>query len=299
MTGPTAVEAIDEPAQPLPEPGGTIAHLRACLPTLTPSGRKIGQLILSDPREIVHLTVTDLADRTSTSVATVVRFCQDLGLKGFADLKIRLAGEAIPPERGLHEDVTHADSPATILEKILRSTEAALSETTRTVDRTAFARAVDALHRADRVLLIGAGTSAPLAQDAAYRFRTLGLLVEAPADAHVQHVAARLLPPASACLAISHTGQTRETLAGAAAARAAGATTIALTSFFRSPLTRLADVALVAGSSETNYRVEAMSSRIIHTTVLDALFVAVHLAQPDRAQKAQELTAEVLTEHRI
>ncbi|CUU59739.1 Helix-turn-helix domain-containing protein, rpiR family [Parafrankia irregularis] len=66
--------------------GGTItAQLRACMPTLTPSGQRIGQAILAEPRDIIHMTVTDLAERTETSVATIVRFCQDISLKGFAD----------------------------------------------------------------------------------------------------------------------------------------------------------------------------------------------------------------------
>ncbi|MBE3204778.1 SIS domain-containing protein [Frankia sp. CH37] len=139
----------------------------------------------------------------------------------------------------------------------------------------------------------------PLAQDAAYRFRTVGLTTEAPLDPHIQHVTARLLHPGTACLAISHTGQTQETLASAAAAKQAGAETIALTSFYRSPLAKIVETCLVAGSRETKFRIEAMSSRIIHSTILDALYVAVCLANPERAQTTQQLTAEVLAEHRI
>jgi DNA-binding MurR/RpiR family transcriptional regulator len=275
------------------------AQLRARIPALTPSGQRIGNTILSHPLDIIHMTVTDLADRTGSSVATVVRFCQDIGLKGFADLKIRLAAESIPAERGLHEDVAADDTPAAVLDKILHSTARAITDAAGTVDHDSFNRAVRALTGTGRLLIVAVGTSSPLAQDAAYRFRTAGLITEAPLDPHVQHVTARLLEPGAVCLAISHTGQTRETLASAAAAKQAGASTIALTSFYRSPLTKIVDTCLVAGSRETSFRVEAMSSRIIHSTVLDALYVAVCLAKPGRAQASQQITAEVLTEHRI
>lgn len=43
----------------------------------------------------------------------------------------------------------------------------------------------------------------------------------------------------------------------------------------------------------------AVASRIAHLAVLDALFVAVCLADPDRARRTQALTADVITEHRI
>ncbi|HEX3607612.1 MAG TPA: MurR/RpiR family transcriptional regulator [Candidatus Dormibacteraeota bacterium] len=281
------------------ERGSVTAQIQARLNALTPSVRRVGEAVLEGPLEVIHLTVTDLAERTGTSVATVVRFCQEVGLRGFMDLKIRLAAEAIPAERGLHEDVAADDDPGTVLGKVLRSTAAAIQDATGTLDPELFARAVELVRGARHLLFVGVGTSAPLCQDAAYRFRSAGLLSEAPYDPHVQHVTARLLGPAAVCVAVSHTGQTRETLAAVSAAREAGAATIAVTSFFRSPLTRQVDVALVAGSRETTFRVEAMASRIAHLTVLDALLVAVSLAGPERARDAQRLSADVLTEHRI
>jgi DNA-binding MurR/RpiR family transcriptional regulator len=82
------------------------------------------------------------------------------------------------------------------------------------------------------------------------------------------------------------------------AASAAGATVISLTSFTHSPLTEMADHTLVAGSCETTHRIEAMTSRIVHLTVLDALFVLLVLGDPV-AEQALAATADVLTEHRL
>ena len=83
------------------------------------------------------------------------------------------------------------------------------------------------------------------------------------------------------------------------AAKEAGARTITLTSFYRSPITTLADINLIAGSKETNYRIEAMSSRIVHTTVLDALFVALSLRNPDASNEAQARTSKAVASHRL
>lgn len=290
--------ALDEQVR-APATGTLTAHLRARLPDLTPAGRRIGTFVLHDPRELIHLTVTDAADRTATSVGSVVRFCQDLGLRGFQDLKLRLAAESAPGRSDLQADVEPDDRPDVVLRKVLRASADAMTDAADTVHGAAFARSVELLTVAAHVLLVGVGTSAPLAADAAYRLRTTGLITEAPADVHVQHVAARLLRPGDVCLAISHTGQTRETLATVTAARAAGAATIAVTSFSRSPLTKIADVVLIAGSRETSYRVEAMTSRLTHTAVLDALYVAATLTDPHRARRAQTLSAEVITEHRV
>lgn len=284
---------------PRPPTGSVVAHIRAALPHLTPRARTIGQAVLDDPRAIIHLTVSDLAERTTTSVASVVRFCQDIGLRGYADLKIRLAADTIPTEETLHEGISPTDDASTVLKKVLADSQAAVAGAAETIDTDRFESAVTALSKATHVLCVGVGTSGPPAQDAGYRLRTIGLSADAPADGHIQHVAARLLKPGAVCLCFSHTGQTSESLMAVEAAGHAGATTIAITSFYRSPLSELCDIVLVAGAKETDFRVEAVTSRIAHIAVFDALHAAVFLRNRQRAGDAQRVTAEALTRHRI
>ncbi|WP_156607400.1 MurR/RpiR family transcriptional regulator [Dietzia sp. DQ12-45-1b] len=273
--------------------------LRARIPALTRTAQAVANTILADPPAVIHMTVTDVAEASDTSLASVVRFCKEMGYKGFADLKINLASQALPAQHALHEDVNAADSPNTVLQKIVRSTADAVNTATSTVDASSFAEAVEILASTRRLLIAGVGTSWPIVQDAGYRFRTAGLLTESPIDSHGQHVSASLLTSEDTCLAISHTGQTRETIMTLTAAKEAGARTITLTSFYRSPITTLADINLIAGSKETNYRIEAMSSRIVHTTVLDALFVALSLRNPDASNEAQARTSKAVASHRL
>jgi DNA-binding MurR/RpiR family transcriptional regulator len=100
-------------------------------------------------------------------------------------------------------------------------------------------------------------------------------------------------------LAVSHTGATQETLGAVRGANEAGAGIIAITSFSTTPLTELADVALVAGGMETAYRVEAMASRLAHLLIIDTLFTSLVLGDPRRSKLAQQLTADVLADHRL
>lgn len=271
--------------------GPVLGRIRALAPSLSPTGRLIGEAVTAQPGGVVELTVSDLASASGTSVASVVRFCQDLGLRGFGELKLRLAREH-------GTDTAMVPVAGDVLDEVLRSSAAALADAGAGVDRDAFRSAAGILGNTAHVLVLGVGTSAPLALDAAYRLRGVGVLAEAPADVHVQHVSARLLGPGAVCLAVSHTGQTRETLAGTAAARDAGAATIAVTSFYRSPLTELCDHALVAGSPETRHQIEARASRLVHSALLDALAASVSEAHPERARAAADHTAQVVAEHR-
>jgi DNA-binding MurR/RpiR family transcriptional regulator len=143
------------------------------------------------------------------------------------------------------------------------------------------------------------GTSAPLTQDAAYRFSAIGARAESYADIHVQLLQARLLGPTGVCIAVSHTGSTRETLEAVRAAKASGATTAAVTSFARSPLTELVDHVILAGTREVSFRLEAMASRLAHLALLDALLVSVASRDETRAQAALEIYSRMLGEHRL
>lgn len=204
----------------------------------------------------------------------------------------------IPTEHLHHGDIDGDDPVNVVMAKVFAAGAQTLTDGVRTVNEDGFQAAVEAISKARRVVFVGVGTSAPLAQDAAYRFRTIGVSADAPPDVHVQHVATRLLGPADVCVAISHTGATRETVMTLRAARQVGATTIVVTSFARSPITRLADNVLVTGGPELSFQREAMASRLAHLCLLDALYVAVAMRSEVRAKGALDATAEVIARHR-
>jgi RpiR family carbohydrate utilization transcriptional regulator len=275
-------------------PVGVRARIGAAGPTHGGADARVARLVLEQPDTVIYQSVSEVADAAETSTATVVRFAQKLGFKGFHELKLALAQDLATFER------KHANSDEqSVLERVTAAGARSVQDAAVLVNADAFEAAVGILNRARRVLWVGVGTSAPLAQDGAYRFRAVGVESEAPADVHVQHVAGRLLDPSDACVAISHTGSTRETLAVIEAARTAGAHTIAITSFLHSPLTDLADVSLTAGSREVGFRLEAMASRLAHMAVIDALLVAVAERDPERSERALDHYTHVLGEHRF
>jgi DNA-binding MurR/RpiR family transcriptional regulator len=277
---------------------GILETLRAGIPGLSPAEARVARHVMADPVAMMHLSVTEVAEASGSSVGTVVRCCQSLGLRGFQELKLSLARESSAAEQQLLDEIRADDGPAEVTAKVLNETAGALQGAVRTVDAGELGRIADTLIGAGRILFVAVGTSAPLASDISYRLSSIGFPAFFLPDVHAQHVAARMLTADDVCVAISHTGSTIETLSTVRSAVAAGAKTVALTSFARSPLTELVDQLLVAGSRETTYRIEAMTSRIVHLTVLDALFVVMALRHGGTAA-AQAAAADVLIEHRI
>jgi RpiR family carbohydrate utilization transcriptional regulator len=290
MTNESTTETGIEP-QPI---RNVVPRIQAALPALVPSDARVAQVILDTPEAVIYQSISEIAAAANVSTATVIRCAKRLGFKGFHDLKLTLAQDL-----AAFRHIAGGGEEESVLARVTAAGAQSVRDASALVDPAAFDVAVAALDLARRVLVVGVGTSAPLAQDAAYRFRAIGLEVEAPADAHVQHVSARLLVPADVCLAISHTGSTRETLASVEAAKQAGSRTILITSFLRSPLADAAEVVLTAGSREVSFHLEAVASRLAHLAVIDALLVAVAERDEARSQRALDLYADVLSEHRF
>jgi len=263
-----------------------LARVGGRLPPLQAAERRVAELLLQQPARAIFCSVAELAELTSTSGATVVRCAQRLGFKGFHDLKVTLAKQlagAIPPNAAAQ---AACDPRLAALAQVTLAGAATVRDAAALVDAGAFDASVGALSSARRVLVVGVGGSAALCQDAASRFTAIGLHAEAPADIHNQHVRARLLRTGDVCLALSHTGATRETLRTVGAAVDGGATTVAIASVARSPLTRLVDHALVAGTHAVALQLEPLATRLAHLALLDSLVVAVARRDETRTHRA-------------
>lgn len=279
-------------------PRPLLPHLRAALPSLGASDRKVAEAVLRQPGAVVFWSVSELAAEAGTAKSSVVRFCQGLGMRGYQDLKLVLAQETAIAHREPGAPAVASSFPPDVLGTVVWTAVETLRDTAATVRRDAFDAAAGALAAARTVLLVGSGASAPLAQDAAQRLRAIGVRAAAPFDAPGQHVAAALLDEEDACLAISHSGATRATVAAVQAAADAGAETVLVTSFARTPLTSLAGYVLIAGARPAVPSVEALISRLAHVAVLDALLVAVALRDEPRAEAALARAGAALSAHR-
>jgi len=70
-----------------------IARLRSASADMTPALERVATAVLNEPDVVLYQSITELADHSKSSEATVMRFCRDLGFSGFQDFKLALARE--------------------------------------------------------------------------------------------------------------------------------------------------------------------------------------------------------------
>ena len=61
--------------------------------SLSNSESEVRDYILKNSKSVITMSTQELASKSFTSPATVIRLCQRLGLKGFSELKIMIASE--------------------------------------------------------------------------------------------------------------------------------------------------------------------------------------------------------------
>jgi len=267
--------------------------------SLTKSELKLAEYIISNPSEVIHMTITELAEITGTAEATISRFCKKLGFPRFQSFKIELASDLYEPFESVYNEVNPDDSIDIIASKVFQNITEALHDTLKIVNAESLDRAITAILAARRIEVYGTGGSAPIAIDVEHRFSRFGIPVRAYADQDMQAISASLLSPGDVVIAISHTGSNQSVLESVKIAKENGATIISITSHIKSPLSQISDIILNGVAKEINYRSEAMSSRLIHLAFIDVLYVGAMLRQPDRITRNMQKIRQCIAKRRI
>ncbi len=285
-------------------PDSVLARLRAMLPEFTGALQRVAEQVLADPAAAARATIVELAERSGTSPATVTRFCRALGFDGYADLRLGIAGETGRAARtaGWGVDIGREISPEDPLDRVLHQIMAAdtraMHDTAARLDLRAIASAADAVATARRVDIYGASSSALVGAELQFCLHRIGVAAWCWKDIHDGLASAATLGPRDVAIGISHSGQSRETIEILAEADSHGATTVALTSFPRSPLAEVADVVLLTAVQATPFRPDALSARHPQLVVLDLLYIAVAQRLHDKAHTAFQVTARAVDAHR-
>lgn len=255
--------------------------LRSTYKDLTKSEQKIADYILQNPTEVIHMTIAELSELSHSSEITIFRFCKKLGFSGLQSLKMALASDIFSPLESVSHEVSSTDSAEIITNKIFGAIGEALQDTLKITDFKQLELAINAFTLANKIEVYGYGGSAVIAADVEHRFMRFGVPIRAYSDPHMQVASAALLKKGDLVLAISHAGASVDLLKSLELARKNQATVVVITSYIKSPITKLADICLNGIAKETLYRSEAMASRIIHLAIIDALYTGIMLKKTD------------------
>ena len=242
------------------------------------SEKKIANCIMERKREVVDMTVAELAQASGASDASVSRFCRRCGFKGFHQLKMTLARElSEESQASMGNDISRRDIGQS-LQNILANKTEEIRQTVAMMDPENLDRILDIIQKARMVQLVAVGNTIPVALDAAFKFNQLGIPAATGTILETQTAYAFNLGKKDVIIAISNSGVSRRLIRILEGASGNGVTVISITNNPESPVAKLSDYHITTATREKLLREDFLFSRVPATMVIEILYLLLSVS---------------------
>lgn len=253
--------------------------------------KRIADFIMKNYDKAAYMTALRLGDSVGVSESTVVRFAMDLGYPGYPQLQKALQDMVRNRLTTLQRmEMTSDMSRSMVLRTVLRADMNNLKQTIDSIDAEEFEQVVDLIYNSRRVYVLGARSSAPLAQFMGYYMNFLLDNVQVVTSG-INDIMEQLVHIDSndVLIGISFPRYSKRTIEGVRFAKDKGAKIIAITDSGASPLNEYSSHVLVAHSNIASF----VDSLVAPFSIANALLVAIGL------QKRQEASENFMELERI
>lgn len=236
--------------------------------------KKIGDYIIRNPKDIVDVTVGELAVKCQVSEASISRFCKKIGLKGFHHLKISIAKELVNREDNeeYSNDIS-INNKKQSLKSILANKVAELTQTVSMMDTDNLDEILNKINNARSVLFAAAGNTIPVAMDGAYKLNQIGIPAISTPVLETQLAYSYNLTADDVVIAISNSGESTGVINIIEAAKQNKAITISITNHDNSSIAKLSEYHITTASLEKMLFDEYCFSRVSATMVIEILYL--------------------------
>ncbi|WP_406270070.1 MurR/RpiR family transcriptional regulator [Nocardia sp. NBC_00881] len=237
-----------------------LVEIRGRMDSLSTSHKKLAQRVLSDPEAVAFMTVSELASAVGVNEATVVRFANGLGLKGYPGLTRLCRGRLQEQAQLLRrfDNLEHLIAEgAGLREQTVALDQANIARTFARIEDAMWESAVDRLAHAPRVHVMGLRKCHAPAYLLGYLLRMLRedvATIDATAGTLTDEL--RRVRAGDCFVAMSIHRYSLDTVRAAQWARQRGAHVIALTDTAVSPL---------AVSAHDTFYIEASSASVLRS----------------------------------
>ncbi|MDL2214003.1 MurR/RpiR family transcriptional regulator [Clostridia bacterium OttesenSCG-928-O13] len=249
------------------ETGSVLDNIRENYGELFAAEKKIADFVLEHSRAAVSLNVSELAEQSGTSEATVIRFCKHLGYTGFNTMKLQLAHDL---GRDALINGHSAARPANARDYLERQAKSILEMGER-LDVDAVEKCVALLANCGTVHLVATGNTLSVAMDFDFRLGYIGIRTSSSYQFEHQLTSILLARPDDVVFAISHSGSSSSVLRVFQQAKERGLATVAITDTKRTPLSPYADIVLAAEVKSTQLSLFGAESHIYLLSIIDTL----------------------------
>lgn len=245
------------------------------------SEKEISKYILDNGEEVLKYSIKQLAKKTYTSPATIVRLCHKLGLEGYGDFKIKYSAELQYDKKqenrtDVNYPFTSDDSSHQIAYKIANLHQESIDDTLNLIDFKQLDKIINAICKANHIFIFGSGNSILAGLDFQHKMMRIGKLVELKLVPGEQVFLSYAAKEDDIAIIISYSGETADIIDIAKILKKKKITTIGITSIGDNQLSKYCNYILNTGSREKIFsKIAPFSSKTSMHYLLDIIFSCI------------------------
>lgn len=231
--------------------------------------KKVADFILNNPEVAANFNVSELANCSGVSDATVIRLCKHLGYDGYYQMRLLLSRD-IGRNSAYSETMAASDNSVQTLFRIIADSTMA---TASTINEETLQNVVDLILNADMVHLVAAGNTTNLCMGFGPRLERLGIRCSYNMlpEHYLRHIS--LAKENEIALAISGSGTSKNVVKALQIAKERGLKTIAVTGYDCSPVSRITDHLLLSSSGKRGKNSISRNSQLNEMVLLEVLYM--------------------------
>lgn len=262
-------------------------EIRTAYPKLRQSEQKAATYMLQHIDSIEKMTLAELAGATGVSQPTVLRMLRRAGYEGFKEAKIAVLKEQVRDADDVEQrdmlgiPFHKGDKVEDVPGRIIGNTIELLQDSLKSISARELERAVNVINTAGKVSIFSVEDSNSVAIDLQTKLMYLGISCEYNCDYYLQSIQAGHMTDKDVAIGISYTGTSVNTVDVLRSAKARGATTIAITNYVQTPLSRVADIMILTSDRQFLHGNDIFS-RTVHMAVVDMIYAGLMAIDYDK-----------------
>ena len=252
--------------------------------------------ILGDPKEVLSLSVTTLAEKADVSYSTVCRLFPKAGYSGFKEFSRALTAELSTLKGEVRRPAIEANlSSSEIMATYCSVADQLIDSCRKNLDIEILEQAAEAILMADHIRFVGQGESSVAARYAYTKLFRLGIPCSWEDDSVLSLMYTKLMRPGHVLFAISSSGRTRTVLDCVDMAISNGVTVISLCDYKQSPLSQAANIPIYTTARDIQQNMtEDFPLVLAHALVIDILYACCYTRIEPKARKFFDITRTVM-----
>lgn len=265
-----------------------ISKIISMQPSFTVSENAISQYVVNHAEQILTTTITELANETGTSEASINRFCKKLGYKGFNGLKIALAQESFYNNM-VQETPSSGEN---FIASVTADYRSMLNNTAALLNESMVFKAAEMIKNAKNVNLYALANTTFAAKEFRYKLELAGIRAKEFTDPLSISLQVANTAPGDLSIFIARSIMMKDIYQTASASIDRGGKNLTITSVDSPKLNDISDYKFIVSDKLIANNTTALSDNLMYLYVTDIIYSA--LLKSDKALRQKKLNSDAL-----